>query len=71
MARISLEEWRFTTSPEFTSVPSNPWLSSDLLSPEDGVECRDLHHFTRWEGVYGANMTLAGSKKRKSIRWEQ
>ena len=42
-----------------------------FLWPEDGIECRDLDHFTCREGMHGSNVTLVGTKKRKTIRRKQ
>lgn len=38
---------------------------------KDGIECRHFRHFTRREGMHSVNLTLAGTKKRKPIRWKQ
>jgi len=57
--------------PEFTSVPSTPQVGLALPLPKDGIESRYHCHFTRREGMHGVNLTLAGTKNRKPIRWKQ
>ena len=42
-----------------------------FLWPEDGIECRHLDHFTCRDGMHGLNVTLVGTKKRKTIRRKQ
>ena len=55
----------------FTAAQSKPWPSLGSPSPNDGVERRYSRDFTRRERMDGVNMSLAGTKNRKSIRWKQ
>jgi hypothetical protein len=52
-------------------VMEQPSVRLVLPPPKDSIECRYLYHIPRREGMHGVNMTRAGTKQRKTIRWKE